>query len=278
VKPKHCNKRTHTLGFWQNRWVRVLLAKRTKPVPRITRKRYRKAKALAAANRRACATLAIAAVVTAGLFGMVLSVPPRISPEQLAANVKAMRVHKLADSSFNASESPGVVAPSAQATTRDEAEVSSLKDRASAKHPRPQYPLVSFERLSAFRFFVTDQMVDNRSGYLTASANCLEQIPQDVLALNDKDVSLTGFMLPMKYEGKLTTEFLLLKNQSLCCYGKPPRITEWVNVRMAGKGIKALMNEPVTVCGIFHVGEVRQNGELLGVYRLDADKVKGPRE
>jgi hypothetical protein len=189
-----------------------------------------------------------------------------------------MRVHKLADSSSKPSESFGFVARSDPVTTRDQVDASSSNNPACASNARAQYPLVSFERLSAFRFLVTDQMVDNRSDSRTESANCLEQIPQDVLALNGKDVSLTGFMLPMKYEGKLTTEFLLLKNQSLCCYGKPPRITEWVNVRMARKGIKPIMDEPVTVCGIFHVGEVRQNGELLGVYRLDADKVKGPHE
>ncbi len=52
--------------------------------------------------------------------------------------------------------------------------------------------------------------------------------------------SLKGFMLPMKVNGSLTTDFLLLKNQGLCCYGLPPKITEWVNVRMTGKGINRL--------------------------------------
>jgi len=130
---------------------------------------------------------------------------------------------------------------------------------------------VSFEKLSAFRFFVTDQMLDKSSDQSTASRHCLQQIPEDVKALNDKGVSLRGFMLPMKYEGKLTTEFLLLRNQSLCCYGKAPRITEWVNVQMAGKGVKPIMDKLVTVSGIFHVGAVRANGELVGIYRLDAD-------
>ena len=33
------------------------------------------------------------------------------------------------------------------------------------------------------------------------------------------------------------------------------------------------MDQPVTVCGTFHVGDVRENGELVGIYRLDAEKL-----
>ena len=56
----------------------------------------------------------------------------------------------------------------------------------------------------------------------------------------------------------------------------PPKITEWVNVRMIGKGVKPIMDEPVTVCGTFHVGDVRERGDLVGIYRLDAEKLLGP--
>jgi hypothetical protein len=79
----------------------------------------------------------------------------------------------------------------------------------------------------------------------------------------------------MKFEGKLTTEFLLLKNQGLCCYGLPPWITEWVKVQMAGKGVKPVLDTPVTVCGSFHVGDFRESGQLVGIYTLDGDRLKG---
>ena len=64
-----------------------------------------------------------------------------------------------------------------------------------------------------------------------ASESTLRQIPDAVKVLNGKEVSLQGFILPMKFEHGLATEFLLMRNQSLCCYGVTPRITEWVNVR-----------------------------------------------
>jgi hypothetical protein len=273
VKLKHPNKAAGISRFGQKHWIRLLLGKRKTRTPRITRRRHRKAKALAAANRRAYVSFAVSAVVTVGLIAMVLSVPPRISPEQLAADVKAMRVRKMADFSAEATDPAAHATPSNRTSLHEIAESVSASSSASTRNGTPHYPPVSFEKLSAFRFFVTDKALDS----LTSSRNCLGQIPEDVRALNETDVSVSGFMLPMKYEGKLTTEFLLLKNQSLCCYGKPPRITEWVNVRMAGKGVKPIMDEPITVCGIFHVGEVRENGELVGVYRLDADKVRGPR-
>jgi hypothetical protein len=242
-------------------------------------KRLREAKLMAAATRRAFLTLVFAAAVVAVLFAMLLSVPPQISPEQLAADVKAQRVHKIVpDYSAAVTDAASVVTLSSPANFQEMAKASQPNDSLIVRNDTPRYPFVSFEKLSAFRFFVTDQMVDERSDSLTASRDCLAQIPPEVRALNEKDVSVSGFMLPMKYEGKLTTEFLLLKNQSLCCYGMPPKITEWVNVRVVGKGVKPIMDVPVTVSGVFHIGDVRENGELVGIYRLDADKVKGPRE
>ena len=258
-------------------WWRRLFVK--KPKPLMSGKRLREAKLMAAATRRAFLVLAFSAAVVAGLFAIVFSVPPQILPEQLAADVKAQRVHKIVpDYSAEVTDATSVVTLSSPANSQKMAKASPTDDSLLVRNDTPRYPSVSFEKLSAFRFFVTDQMVDKTSDSLTASRSCLAQIPPEVRALNKKDVSVSGFMLPMKYDGKLATEFLLLRNQSLCCYGKPPMITEWVNVRMAGKGVKPIMDEPITVCGFFHVGDVRENGELVGVYSLDADKVKGSRE
>jgi len=83
-------------------------------------------------------------------------------------------------------------------------------------------------------------------------------------------------MLPVTLRGGLTTDFLIMRNRSMCCYGIPPRITEWVNVHLVSKGVKPLMDQPITVCGIFHVGELRENGDLMGVYQLDAREVREP--
>jgi hypothetical protein len=236
------------------------------------RPKNRKAKALTTANRRAYLGLAIGAATGLALLAMVLSVPPSISSEQLAADVKAQTVRLTpAGSPGKNGQPPPAGLPLAATASPGQAPRS-----VDPPHERPQYLPVGFDKLSAFPFVVTDQMVDGRKDELTASRKTVAQIPDGIKALNEREISLRGFMLPMKCEGRLTTEFLLLKNQGLCCYGVSPKINEWVNVRVAGKGVKVIMDEPVTVCGTFHVGDVRQNGELVGIYRLDADKLKGP--
>ena len=142
--------------------------------------------------------------------------------------------------------------------------------------PPPTRLFVGFDQLSAFPFEVTDQMVDGTKDAAAASSKTLAQIPDQIKALNDKEVSVRGYMLPMTFQRGLTTDFLILRNQSMCCYGIPPKITEWVNVRTSGKGIKPIMDEPITVCGTFHVGEVRENGALVGIYSLNCDRVINP--
>ena len=97
-----------------------------------------------------------------------------------------------------------------------------------------------------------------------------------LLALDKKFVSLKGFMLPLKVENGLITELLIMRDQSMCCYGSVPKINEWVSVKMTGKGVKPIMDQAVTMYGRLHVGEVRENGYLVGIYTMDGDKITGP--
>jgi hypothetical protein len=38
------------------------------------------------------------------------------------------------------------------------------------------------------------------------------------------------------------------------------------------------MDVPITVDGIFHVGEQRDHGHLLGLYELDCDRILKPQK
>jgi len=69
---------------------------------------------------------------------------------------------------------------------------------------------------------------------------------------------------------------LIMRDQSLCCYGVVPKINEWISVKMQGRGVKAVMDQPVTLYGTLHVGEMRENGYLVGIFALDGEK--GPAE
>src|SRR5260370_24386533 len=78
---------------------RAWLVFRKKAKPMIGRKGYRKARALAAANKRAYLCFTLALGLTAALFVIILAVPPQMSSEQLAAAVKAQMVLKKRDNS-----------------------------------------------------------------------------------------------------------------------------------------------------------------------------------
>jgi hypothetical protein len=135
-----------------------------------------------------------------------------------------------------------------------------------------------FDKLSAFTFKVSDDMVLGMADAVSTSLDISSQIPASVKALNHKNVTITGFMMPTKVDDGNATEFLLLKNQGLCCYGTAPAMNEYVAVRMAGKGVKPVMDRLITVTGQLRVGEIRENHLLIGIYRLDADKCDLPAE
>ena len=132
------------------------------------------------------------------------------------------------------------------------------------------YAAVGFEQLSGYQIEISDELLGPQTNKTVLTAD--GQIPAPIKELNNKRISLRGFMLPLKVEGGLVTEMLIMKDQSMCCYGATPRINEWVSVKMKG-GVKPLMDEPVTLMGTLKVGETRENGYLVGIYAMDGDKM-----
>lgn len=240
------------------------------------RQKIRKAKALAAANRRPYLGLAIGTAVGVALFAVAFFVVPIGSPARM---LRAQAVHGTPVGLEAETNGTAVIASITEPATPDTPSTnpdSATPGAAATPIAHPAYLAISFEKLSGFPFVVTDQLLDGTKDSGRGPLNALAQIPAGVKALNGKEIALQGFMLPMKFDHGLTTEFLILRNQGMCCYGVPPKITEWVNVRIEGKGVKPIMDQPVTVCGTFHVGEVRENGDLVGIYSLDCDRLINP--
>ena len=142
---------------------------------------------------------------------------------------------------------------------------------ASAPQVQDGYLEVGFEKLSGYNIEVSDELLGPQTNKTVLSAN--DQIPSPIKEFDKKKISLRGFMLPLKVEGGLVTELLIMKDQSMCCYGVTPRINEWVSVKMTNGGVKPVMDEPVTLLGTLRVGETRENGYLVGIYSLDGDKM-----
>lgn len=150
------------------------------------------------------------------------------------------------------------------------------------------YLNISFERLASFEYEMPDEFAEvsdagsadaegeSKTTEETKAAKKPEekdQIPATVRKFNNKRIALEGFMLPLKVEDSLVTEMLIMRDQSMCCFGSVPKINEWVSIRMTGKGVQPVMDEPVTIYGKLKVGEIRENGYLVGIYEMDGERM-----
>jgi len=123
---------------------------------------------------------------------------------------------------------------------------------------------VGFDQLASFEFTAPESEA--------AAPAAEKQIPDRIRELDAKRVAVTGFMLPVKMDGGLVTEFLLVKDPMMCCYGVMPKVNEWVVVKMVGKGVPPLMDVPITFEGQLKVGQIYEGGYLTGLYLLKGDK------
>jgi hypothetical protein len=136
------------------------------------------------------------------------------------------------------------------------------------------YLQVGFDRLAGFPIRLHWELVDPVR--IQGVQKVLGEIPGGIKSLDNGKVAVRGFMLPLKLENGLVTEFLLMRTQARCCYGLPIQVNEVLSVRMA-KPVKSLMDQPVTVYGRLHLSESRDpNGALSSIYTMDGDKLKLP--
>ena len=140
----------------------------------------------------------------------------------------------------------------------------------------PGYVSVTFDKLAGFDFVMTKGMADGTGDPMDLYKQAKAQIPEEVSAFDGKKVVIQGFLLPVKMNGSLAVEFLLMRNQSMCCYGVPPKVNEWITVQTSGPGVKPVMDQPITVAGVLHVGPIMENSSLAGIYRLVAAKISAP--
>lgn len=146
---------------------------------------------------------------------------------------------------------------------------------ADAPTPRPLeevdgYVKADFEQLATFK--ITPPPFDPKAKPGSAGPSLGDQIPAVIRQLDGRKAIVTGFMLPIKMEGGLVTELLLMRTQMLCCYGVMPQVNEWVLVRMT-KGVYQLVDVPVSFGGVLHVKELYENGFLTAIYTLDGERM-----
>ena len=133
------------------------------------------------------------------------------------------------------------------------------------------YLKLGFDRLSAFAFKVPP--FDPAANPDVKPPTGEEQIPGWLKDLNGKKAMVTGFMLPIKMDGNLVTEFLLLSDPMMCCYGAVPEMNQWIVVKMKKGGVRPVQDIPISFYGDLKVGAMFENGYMTGIYSMDCDKM-----
>jgi hypothetical protein len=131
--------------------------------------------------------------------------------------------------------------------------------------------VVDFAQLSEFT--IESPAFDPAVKPETALAAVDQQIPAGIKQLDGRNTQISGFMLPVKMEGQLVSEFLLMRDQMMCCYGVTPRMNDWVVVKVA-KPVRFTPDVPVSFRGKFQVKAMQEQGFVTGVYLL-ADAAPG---
>jgi hypothetical protein len=132
------------------------------------------------------------------------------------------------------------------------------------------YLKLGFDQLASYQF--NPPAFDPAANPSAKPPTGEEQIPTEVKSWNGKKAMIVGYMVPVKMEKGLVTEFLLMRNTMSCCFGAVPNMNEWVIVKMK-KGVAPMMDVPVAFYGELKVGAMFENGYMTGLYELDGEKM-----
>jgi len=213
------------------------------------------------------------ALCVAGCGQRPAATPPP-PPEVRGQKISSLTAEPSAPAPTNQAATPSAAKPEAAATNAPATPAAVAKAGSQPAEGEGGYAAVGFDKLASFNYEMPDE-----SGGPTppeTAAKAKDQIPKEIRAFNRKKIALQGFMLPLKVENGFITELLIMRDQSMCCYGTVPRINEWVSVRMTTKGVKPIMDQTVTMYGVLKVGEIRENGYLVGIYEMDGERMAAP--
>jgi hypothetical protein len=132
------------------------------------------------------------------------------------------------------------------------------------------YLNIGFDGLASFEYEAPDVAVKGQTGKTDVAD---KYIPDYIKGLDGKKVIIKGFMIPLLVKEGKVVELLMMRNQSTCCFGTAPKITEFISVKITGRGVPAMMDVPVNLEGTLHVGTARENGFITEIYRMDGERL-----
>lgn len=127
--------------------------------------------------------------------------------------------------------------------------------------------------LSGFKYELYEVSSETNVGRALLKSD--DVIPPAVKSYDGAEVTIEGFVLPLRIRRQRVTEFLLLRDQGTCCFGPQAQINHFIRVNYPA-GFRHEGATPWTVRGTLHVGERYVQGYLTGIYFLDAKSVDEP--
>lgn len=129
---------------------------------------------------------------------------------------------------------------------------------------------LGFDLLASFP--ITPPPFDPAANLATQAARAEQQIPAHVRAWHGKKAVVTGYMLPVKLEQEKVTELVLVRFTIAAMNVNDLTLNEWIVVRMkAGAPQQTLL--PVSFLGVLKVGAIFENGYMVGIYELEAERM-----
>ena len=143
------------------------------------------------------------------------------------------------------------------------------------------YEVVSFESL----YFEYKPPVDvqHPDGNITKGTKIPMLIPKEIQALNGKKVAIKGFVIPLANgEGQNIKEFLFADELVSCLFCAMLGYDQWmVGTTVDPKGFNIKddqFEEPITIYGTLEVGPKFEDGQFVGLYRIQADGFEAERK
>ena len=128
---------------------------------------------------------------------------------------------------------------------------------------------ISFDILADYDFGTLDWSGGSQSNQFIATQ--IEQIiPESIKALDNQQISDTGFVLPIETDGERIDSFLLLRDLQMCCYGTLPELNEWIYVEVPNhlEAKNLISDTPIKVRGTLQVEPRFKDDFLLSIYSL----------
>ncbi len=101
-----------------------------------------------------------------------------------------------------------------------------------------------------------------------------KMLTKKVVALDEKPVTIRGYILP-GFQQKGITQFVLVRDNMECCFGPGAALYDCILVEMVKGTTASFTVRPVSVTGKFTISEFEDfEGNTLAIYRIDGEAVK----